>query len=420
MKALIAALLAALVAAPLVAPFASAQDTAGGGGFAISPAELRVPNALLRGGYYEATMRLQNSHDHAVTITPSGAGAIASWIRTDPAEPFSMAPATSRTLRVMVTVPEDAANGPYEGAVRIDISGHGAPTETGSVASVNMAFAPAVKLSVSGDQVRRLAFERARVLDAEAGQPVTFVFDVVNTGNVRAAPSFAVAIEDAEGRKVHEETLKGLEIAPGVRSAIALKTSRGLAVGAHEATAALVADGEPRPREGLAFEIHPAGTLSRSEGKSGQLAGLSADARPRAGSLVKVTGVFASDSTRAIDAARLVGEVSRDGARVALLAGDGLAVLPGTSRPLDAYWTPTEPGVYRVKVWATYDGLETEAREIDLIVEPPAGGKVPPTGAGTTDASGASAQKPKGIPGPGALAILGLAGAAAWAIRRRA
>lgn len=394
------AALAALLGLVLPAVAVEAQ----GGGFGVTPVEMRlVDPPLLRGQEYQGTFRLQNRLSEPLQVTATPQGALAPWLTLEPAGAFAVPAGATKELAVKVQVPADAANGDYAGAVRIVAAGDG-DGPSGSGASVSMELVPAILARVGGTETVRFALEDARVGPAEAGKPLAVVAGVVNSGNVRSAPSFVLEVRDAEGAEALSETLRGQPMAPGTAMAQALRTTKALPEGAYEATLSLVGSGQAV--RGLTFDVAPAGTTPEDAAKEGVLEALRAEAG-KAGRPLKISATFQNVGDAAVQAARVTVEVFRGGERVAVARSDPAVVPAGASRELAVFWTPAKAGAYTLQGWVDYDGLRAG----------PLGAAMRVAQAG--EAGDADAEGDFRVPGPAAPFVVALLAAAALAWRRR-
>lgn len=419
----------------------NSTDGSKGSGFGVTPVKIEFNDpALLRGQSYEGQFRLNNQFAETLTVTTATQGTIADWLTLAPANPFTVAPGTTKVLKVTLAVPSDAGNGDYAGSVRIQAKSSGSPS--GSGASVNMELVPAVVAKVGGVETLRFSLESARVLDSEAGKSVSFVVDVINTGNVRAAPSFDIQVMDAEGDTVLVEQIAGNEVPASGHASLGLKTVGGLSVGEYEASIALNSDGDTTPHRGLLFKVVPAGTLALSEGKQGSLASLTADKTVKPNGVAKIAATFANTGAKDILNAKLNAEISLDGERVAVLASEPVVIPAGTESELEMFWTAGQAGVYSVKAWATFDGLKSASKDATITVSEAASGATDGSGAnvgsgtGATGGSGStgagssgtgssggqseeSGESGKPIPGPALIEVLAIAALAGYGHARR-
>ncbi|MBI4392729.1 MAG: hypothetical protein HY556_02890 [Euryarchaeota archaeon] len=409
------------------------NSTGNGSGFGVTPVELEFTDpALLRGQAYEGQFRLNNQFDETLTITTEPQGVMASWISVNPANPFTISPGTARILKVTLTVPADAANGDYAGAVRIHAQSGGSPA--GSGASVNMELVPAITAKVGGVETLRFSLEAAKIADAEADKPLSVIVDVINTGNVRAAPSFDVQVYDENGDSVLVETIQGSSVPASGHATQAPRTVKGLPVGEYEATVALSENGDLAPFRGLLFKVVPAGTLSLSEGKQGSFVSLDADRAVKPNGLAKLSAAFKNTGAKDIINAKLNAEISLDGERIAVITSDPVFVPAGEEMEIPMYWTAGEAGTYKVTGWVTFDGLKSVSKDVEILVSSTAsgstdgsgsksntmtGGSNDSTGSKASDDSGKSSDQGARTPGLGLLEALSVAAVAGIAFGRR-
>lgn len=389
------------------AGFAGAQSVAGSG-FGVSPVTLEF-DGLLRGESYSGELRLQNQFDDDVVVTATPQGDLASWMKTSPMSPFRIPAGTTKIVTVTLDVPADAANGDYLGGLRLQAAG---AQPTGSGSSVNMELVPAVRATVGGVQRTGFSLEGARILTSEEHRGISFVVDLINTGNVRGAPELRFTAKDGSGAEVLAETVKAQTVAAGGHAAQALSTAEGLPVGEYVGSVALASGGAARAN--LPFKIVPAGTLALSEGKSGELVSVDVDPAVKPGRVAKVAAVFKNTGTKDILAAKANFEILLGSERIAVLASDPVVVPAGQQAELPAYWTPDAPGLYTVQAWVAFDGLKTETRTANMD----AGEALAPSG-GAASGGAPAAPAPSLIPGVGLTGVVAALAAALLVFRKR-
>ncbi|MGQ0536860.1 MAG: COG1470 family protein [Methanobacteriota archaeon] len=393
-----AVLLASLVLS-LFVPFATSQATDGPPeSFGVTPVTVSLTDPpLVRGGAFRATLRIQNGFHSptAVDVTPEGT--VAPWLSFEPAGTFEIPADGTRTLTVNVAVPADAPNGEHRGTIRIRATGTGEPA--GSGAALNVEVAPAVRILVAGEQVLRFAAANLKIADAASGAPIAVAGDFANRGNVRAAPTLALVVKDADGAEVLREDLQGTPVLPGARETQTLRASRGLPAGLYEATATLAnaaTGSEPFP---LSFRVlaEGASTEGATARVQGSLKKLFADPAGVVGEVVALSGEFANTGPVEIRDAKFTVGVFLAGRRVAVESSEPLRVPAGETVTLDAFFSPEKPGEHTFKGYVSFEGFRTPMKE----------GRFTVTGAERSGDSGSGTPLP---PVALLLAAVGLAG----------
>ncbi len=353
------ALAVIVLAAPTVAAAASAESA---GSFGVSPVRLTFTEpSLLRGASAEGTLTIQNGFHEPTDVTLKPEGELAKWVSVD--EPaFTMNGDTSRSLKVRVNVPADAANGLYEGLLHIRAVGTGSPS--GSGASINVEVLPAIQIRVGGEQVIAFAAERVHIEDRAPGAAIILTADTLNRGNVRAAPAFDVVIQDKNGAVVLKERVEGTRIEPSGTATQPFVLSSGLPVGAYTATATLEAAQSQAMFTALTFDVFEgAGAAAPIAPPSGVLVSLMAEKDIQVGSPAAFIARFLNDGGVAVTSAQMTVEISKDGRRVDIIKSDALRAEPGQSIDLEAFFRPTNTGAYTYKGHVTYDGVRTAIAE---------------------------------------------------------
>ncbi len=387
-------------------------------GFGVTPVRLNfVDPPLIRGGSSEGNFRIQNWFSEPTEVMIRPEGDLAKWVTLEPPAPFIVAADSSRPVKVIMNVPESAANGDYSGFLRITATGTGEPN--GSGAAISVEVMPALKVKVSGDQVLRFAAEKLGIKDVKDGSVVTFSADVMNRGNVRAPAAFDILVRDANGKEVANEHVESEPLAPGTRVSEVLATQAILGPGVYTAHVSLANVLDGMTFVPIEFRVLPRGVATGTDAAlvEGELRALAAEPQlARVGEVVSVIAQFKNTGPVEIAGAKLTTEIYREGRRVAVIAGDALRVPAGSTVDLDGFYTPTESGAHTMKSYVTFDGMRTPVSEHTFDV---AGDDASGYADDASSAKGASGQDSK-TPGPGAFFVLaGVAFAAFVTARRR-
>ncbi len=353
------ALAVVILTVPAVAAAASAESS---GSFGVSPVRLTFTEpSLLRGASAEGTLTIQNGFHEPTDVTLTPKGELANWVSVDETA-FKMNGDTSRALKVRVTVPQDAANGLYEGLLHIRAVGTGSPS--GSGASIHVEVLPAIQIRVGGEQVIAFAAEHVHIDDRAPSAPIILTADTLNRGNVRAAPAFDVVIRDKAGATVLQERVEGARVEPSGSATQPFALSRGLPKGTYTATATLESAQGEATFSMLTFDVFDgAGAAVPLAPPSGVLVSLVAEKDIQVNAPAAFTARFDNDGSAVVTSAQLTVELSKDGRRVDIIKSDALRAEPGQSINLEAFFRPAETGAYTYKGYVTYDGMRTAIAE---------------------------------------------------------
>lgn len=176
-------------------------------GVAVAQAQTGIaafPNSFdfegpLRGGTAVQALGLVNDADESRLLRFVTIGEVGPWIEVrqtqdgEPIEAFAIGAGGDATFDLAVSVPDDVANGTYEGALRV-LSGS---TEPGD-AAVEIGVELPVTVIVNGTQVIAAAMEDFTVGTAEVGTPLPLSVAIRNEGNVAISPQVVVAVLDED------------------------------------------------------------------------------------------------------------------------------------------------------------------------------------------------------------------------------
>jgi len=217
-----------------------------------------------------------------------------------------------------------------------------------------------LNVTVGGEAVVKISWGSSRVEDAQKGQPVHAFANATNGGNVRATAQLQGQVLAFDHDQVLATGNGSLALDPGESREVPVDLSADLAPGqyrVHLTSAGLDAT--------LPFKVVAAGTVA----PDGFLHALLHVPRATAGHPVRIDAWFTNTGTAPIQSARLKLEVRQGTTLLAPLESDSLAVQPGASVNLTAYWTPSDAGTYTLSGQELYDGFLTPVNESLLNVE---------------------------------------------------
>lgn len=347
-------LVAALVAAPLAAPVAAEDESIG-----VTPTGISILDAQ-PGETYLETITVQNEFDTTTRITLDPVGEVGDWTRTEPTGPFEIPARTHRTIDAYITVPADAFIGPHEGFLRVTAEAKEEPN--GSGYSIRWSVAVTLDVIVGGDPVVDLGWVGPRADDVEIGTSPKVSVGVVNEGNTQTTARAEAEILPHEGDEVLAAASASVTTIPGERERIAFPFETPLPEGQYRVRIASRPDAVFE--ETVPFKVVPPGML----GKDGRIRYLDHAPRADVGEPVKIVALFENTGNTTISRAKLGLEARLDGSLVEVLGSDGLVAPSGRTTNLTVYFTPDEPGRYRLVGVVNYDGFETPENEGVLTV----------------------------------------------------
>lgn len=323
----------------------------------VAPGVVEVQSAQA-GQSYLARVQLQNQFDTAAQVTVERSGEAGAWTTLDVPDSFTLAARSSREVTLAIAVPAAQGPGRVEGQVTFFREPDGAPS--GSGASTRRGAGVLLRVEVGGTAVERIVWSLPRVEDAAQGAEVHAFATARNEGNVRATAALAGEVLPFEGGGALRNATGTLSLRPGEQGEVQVSFAAGLAVGQYRARLHAGSLDETLP-----FKVVPPGTVP----PDGTLKAILHPARATAGQPVRIDAWFQNTGTQPIRGAAFKGEARKDGTLLAPLESDALAVAPGQSVNLTAYWTPPAAGTYTLAGSVLYDGFLTPESQSLLNVE---------------------------------------------------
>lgn len=347
-------------------------------GIGISPAILEYVDAL-RGGTYTATLTLSNTSptsDNAFEIT--AIGDTADWITLELREDGSDAsrvvvgPDSSVQIAVLLTVPADAANGAYTGALDVLSTEIDEDVGDGSGAGVQIGGLVDISVQVVGDQRRQATVGDMYVDPAEVGMMQRFNAVVQNLGNVQVEPVLEVEIS-RDGAVVDRISSAGTMnpvLAGTSRVTFVEWDTSERTVGTYQAAFRVtdIAGGEPVElgTRVVEFRVDQLGTYTRQ----GTLDAFVVLGEPQLGALTNVEATF-TNTGRIASAAIATVEMYRDGVLVATEVSLERATRPGETAKIVLPVPTSDYGDYRLVGTVNYEGLVTDPLEVEFSLVAP-------------------------------------------------
>lgn len=231
-------------------------------GFGISPPYVEN-NWLVPGSHFEQTIMLSRSEakEAAKVTVEIEAPEIESWIKIDKGREFIFPSGINQyPMIVIVDVPENAGYSTYYGKLRIKL----APLEAKGQVTVAIGAVADIKLRVSGEKFSDFKVRRVYIPDFEEEEPLKFVVELENIGNVKVRPS-RVHLDIWDN--FHSQILKSLDITQmSWVDSFKVGKSEGeakvdLKSGQYWAEYEIYKDEELKAKDKLRFNVHLPGTL---------------------------------------------------------------------------------------------------------------------------------------------------------------
>jgi hypothetical protein len=323
------------------------------------------PN-LSKGATMEKIFMMSRSdpnEDLFFTVTTEGA--TKDWITIDQGKTFVMPKGQQRfPIVVIAKIPLDAANGHYEGGIRIVSSTGSAKAINGSGSSVVLASLIQTDFTVTGKQILEYEVTAIKVQNIEEGSPLEVMMTINNTGNVTARPT-KVHVELYD--KFNSALLESSDISemgsvkPFEVGNIVIPIATKLGLDQYWAKISAYNNETILREDSMVFEIVGVGNLN----KSGNLKDVIYEKRVGVGEITKITGIF-ENTGQTNYSAKLVAEVFRNGKLQKVIEGDLINVEQGKTENFNIYFTPDESGEYIIKAHVVYSGGKTAEKEIKI------------------------------------------------------
>lgn len=245
--------------------FIQILDNVSSAGLGVAPGQI-IMNDRLKGTSYLKSIRLFNSGEEPVTFELNATGDIKTWVKmylphnlTTPIDNVSVYGKEEILLRF--TIPEDIANGNYNGKVNVKaISAEEISDTTGG--TVNIVFPVNISIEVTGTQILTGKVTNINIYDIETKQPLVIEVGFLNTGNVIATPLIEVTINDNSGKFVDRFNYSNTDVDIDSDELIIVEQNiTNLDIGNYTAEVKVILDEDVIKQQNLSFSVLPQGTL---------------------------------------------------------------------------------------------------------------------------------------------------------------
>lgn len=324
----------------------------------VSRADL-VFEEVLRAGYAEETVVVSTDSPTPITAAFEVEGDIAEWVRFIPEnanESFEFSANSPQQVTIIVEPSADAANGEYEGLIRV-ITGEISRDSDGQFGtSTRAAFGIDTTVDVTDTEVSSCVIGGLTLQDTEITQPIDLVYRVENTGNVRVQPELDVIIYDMNAEDVVErQTVQtSEETLPTTTEQFIAQVTNTLEPGQYWAQVS----SDDCSGEGFrTFDVLERGGIA----DQGEFLRFEMESFVETGEIVPITAVFENKGARTVSA-KLKGSILIDDKLVKVIDTDFYDTPPGEIANIETFFNPQEPGRYEVKGRVFYNNKLTFER----------------------------------------------------------
>lgn len=393
--ALLAALMALVVA---LTPLPAQAQGVGG-----VPSTVNIDDVLRGGTVFRPFSLFHTFEDQDVLFTIEFEGEVAEWVqvvrrqdRDTPITELTIEAGGQVDLELRIEVPDDVANGTYEGRL-VAVTEPLGEEDVGISAGIVIP----ITLGVSGTQNLSAAIVAAQFRNAEVGQPARIDVSVSNDGNVTVQPRLVATIE-RDGEMIAEVVREDRAVFPGENVPLELTwDTTDERTGVYQVTVTGTFDDLDLGSRTGEVEVFARGVFTRT----GTLDALEVTNFPEPGGAARVAATITN--TGAVEArAVFVGELTRDGALVGGVESNDRFLRAGESGVIQFIVDTEEAGIYRLTGVANFEGTDTNEMSVEFRVGEPA-----------AESDEASWILPAAIAGGVALVLL--AAALLWRRRRK-
>lgn len=329
----------------------------------VSPGTVHFKD-VLRGGYSEQTVTITVSSEESVITNVSARGEVKDWL-TFSEENFEVSKDKPYRLNIIVKPPIDMKNGDYEGVVRLTMEGF-AKFPEGSMASVVRAAVDVkVLVTVTDQEIMGCRARNFLVRSAEKGDPVEFVVDVFNDGNVRLRPHITIDVWNQEQTEmVKAVDFDDEEILPTVKDTVLIRVPTN-DFDINQYWVEMIVE-ECVASDTLTFDVLEKGSLSAI----GVLKQVTSKVWAEVGETIPITAIFQNTGEKPVSA-RFKGKIQLDDKIVQTLESEELNVPTNEVVNFEMFFKPEESGRYIADGRVFYDKKRTFELSTLINVNPP-------------------------------------------------
>lgn len=314
---------------------------------------------VLRGGYAEDTFVVSTDSPVLIGGAVEVEGDIVDWVRFEPEgamEGFGFSVNQPQQVTVIVEPPIDAANGDYEGSIRV-ITGEVLRDSDGQFGtSTRAAFKIDVIIGVTDVELLSCVLGGVTMRTTEIQQPIDLQYSIQNSGNVRVRPEIEVTVYDQlQERVVAVSTVEPPgETLPTTTERFISQLTNTLEPGQYWAR---VASEQCTGGGFTTFDVLERGGVA----DTGEFLRIDMDSFVNTGDIVPITAVFQNTGSRTVSA-KFKGSILQGNRLVKIIDTDFYDTPPGAIANIETFFNPDAPGKYEVKGRVLYNNKLTYER----------------------------------------------------------
>lgn len=314
---------------------------------------------MIRGGYAERFIHLSSSEPGTITSKITVSGDISEWITFEQGTAIDVPQNTDVKVKMIVRLPETAANGIYNGVVII-LAEPKESSEGSYAMSIVSGVSLRTRIEITGEQMYSFSVSEISIGDTEVGIPIKVSAKIKNDGNVAVKPLVKVTISDNEGKEMSSDEYKETTILASTSDEIVFAVpSENLKEGQYWANVSVYyEDGTLAKEARSTFDVLEKGAFRIN----GELVQVLNKVWAKVGEVVKIDAIF-ENKGELITTAKFQGEVYLDNTLVKTISSEQLSVSPGERINLTTYFTPEQGGRYVVRGNVVYSEKISETKE---------------------------------------------------------
>lgn len=228
-------------------------------GFGVSPAEI-YNDSLKPGAKFEKEIVLSRSdfEENLKVVIETDLGEAESWIKFEPGKEFVFLKGEQRkTVKAIITIPNDAELKNYKGALRIKAS---SIDSSNSGISIVKGARMEVTLVTTSINVDILSIKGLNIPDVDFQKPIKLLVGVKNSGNTEIAPSkIILEIQDLTQKIIETQEVSKLEnTPPNTTKEITAEFKNNLSSGEYFANIKVYLDDKLLRTDRLVFKVKSA------------------------------------------------------------------------------------------------------------------------------------------------------------------
>lgn len=328
----------------------------------VSPGTVHFKD-VLRGGYSEQIVTITVASEESIITNVSVRGDVKDWL-TFSEETFEVSKNKPYRLNIIAKPPIDVKNGDYKGVVRIIMEGFGKLPEGSMASVVKAAVDVKVIVTVTDQEIMGCRARNFLVRSAEKGDPVEFVVDVFNDGNIRLMPHITIDIWNQEQNEiVNAIDFDDKEILPTVKDTILVRVPTN-DFSIDQYWAEMIVE-ECVASDTLTFDVLEKGSLSAI----GILKQVTSKVWAEVGETIPITAIFQNTGEKPVSA-KFKGKIQLDDKIVQTLESEELNVPTNEVVNFEMFFKPEEPGRYVANGRVFYEKKRTFEMSTIINVNP--------------------------------------------------